>query len=186
MPFPSQPKHANYWNMVAPLLPFHRVGWLMLLQFCDLTGTWNADPNHIDYIPTRGMFRDDGDTTAINGFDATSLMDRFVCDSPCPTLDHTDTVTAGETAGSASILPPVSIKEEDNALDSTYHTMQHITTSRVPIMGVTSSQFHSTASVNSCRRRRPRKMSHKIPHNWSSSHTLTSSHFCKHRGTSLF
>jgi len=126
----------------------------IILTVC-VEGTWNSDPNHIDYIPTRGMNKEDEMSDAALNDDS---LDMSLMDSES-TLNH----TAGSPVTATSI-------ETSSPSPVTTH-------SRLPNLN---SNLPSQLPYSHKPRKAPRKRA--FPHKWSSSPKLTSSRFCEHRG----
>ncbi|XP_067948308.1 uncharacterized protein [Watersipora subatra] len=166
----SKPEmQRNAW-----ILALKRNGWTPKAhhRICSrhfVTGTWNSDPNHIDYIPTKGMRQEVCIVDGANNNDSsdTPILDHSILpDSP----DSTDTSALGNCNSSPHLT-------FDEGVNSSQHSSS-LPTSRVPIIGITSSQF---SSMPSSLKSKPRKMSRRRQDKWSSSPKLTSNHFCEHQ-----
>lgn len=115
----------------------------------------------------------------------TSFLDATVnSDSlETPVLEHSigpdspaNTDTSTNFSNGAFISPQM-----DESITPSSQPAQ-VTSSRVPIMGISSSQFTNTSGSAHRHRQRPRKTPRKHLRMWSSSPKLTSSHFCEHIG----
>ncbi|KAF6031219.1 hypothetical protein EB796_010455 [Bugula neritina] len=99
----SKPEvQRNAW-----ILALKRQGWIPKPhhRICSrhfVTGTWNSDPNHIDYIPTRGMNKEDEMSDAALNDDS---LDMSLMDSES-TLNH----TAGSPVTATSIETTVLVQ----------------------------------------------------------------------------
>ena len=144
----------------------YRYSWLYIFYSPLLLGTWNADPNHIDYIPTRGMNND------VNGTSDNYITEAYGMDSSMN--DSIESFNQIHSNGACHT-------EQHPSSDSYNEASNNQPTIRVPIAGLSSSHFSSGKSgmSTSLKMRTNRR---KQPKPWSSSPKLTSSHFCEHNG----
>lgn len=138
-----------------------------------LLGTWNADPNHIDYIPTRGMNNLNYNAAENGAKDASS--EPYTLDASMN--DSLDSFNQHQSNG-ASHHHDLFSNNDSSFHDEASPNLPGGT--RVPMIGLGSSQFSSGKSSMSASLKM--KSRRKQPKTWSSSPKLTSSHFCEHNG----